>query len=203
MKYNLDKYSLAPEVATEIETQIFTMLATGTNYTFDDTTYENFASSVHNLVDLSINLGPEAVAVRSNILRKELAKLGIAAPDGDFVYFGGRCVPTPTMFISKESRQKVANKMAADIISKMFTEDVSDNDTIVLALLQAAAMDDVLLNMRTQALVTQANEKYPEMGISRAFGNFTILPDGSLLSLHYIYDREPDWPSVYNDVAEA
>lgn len=203
MKYNLDKYNLPPETASEIENQVFTMLATGTNYPFDDTTYEDFASSVHNLADLSIPLGQEAVAVRSEVLREELAKLGISTPDGDFVYFGGRCVPTPTMFIAKETRPEVADKMAEDIISKMFTEDVSDNETVVSALLQSAAMDDVLLNMRTQALVKKLNEKHPEMGIKRVFGNFTILPDGSLLSLHYLYDREPDWPSADNDVAEA
>ena len=108
MKYSLDKYNLPPETAAEIENQVFTMLATGTNYPFDDTTYEDFASSVHNLADLSIPLGQEAVAVRSEVLREELAKLGISTPDGDFVYFGGRCVPTPTMFIAKETRPRVA-----------------------------------------------------------------------------------------------
>ena len=117
MKYSLDKYNLPPETASEIENQVFTMLATGTNYPFDDTTYEDFASSVHNLTDLSIPLGQEAVAVRSEVLREELAKLGISTPDGDFVYFGGRCVPTPTMFIAKETRPEVADKMAEDIIT--------------------------------------------------------------------------------------
>lgn len=36
MKYSLDKYNLPPETASEIENHVFTMLATGTNYPFDE-----------------------------------------------------------------------------------------------------------------------------------------------------------------------
>lgn len=107
---NVEKYDLPANVISEINAQVLTMLATGTAYQFDENTYEDFASSIHNLVDLSIQLGKEGVAVRSELLRDELAKRGIRAPTDDFIYFGGRCISTPTMFIPKSSRKEVAEK---------------------------------------------------------------------------------------------
>ena len=37
------------------------------------------------------------------------------------------------------------------------------------------------------ALVDLLNKLYPSYRISEHIGNFTILPDGSLLSMHYLY----------------
>ena len=64
---NVEKYDLPANVISEINAQVLTMLATGTAYQFDENTYEDFASSIHNLVDLSIQLGKEGVAVRSEL----------------------------------------------------------------------------------------------------------------------------------------
>lgn len=200
--FNVEKYDLPANVISDINAQVLTMLATGTAYQFDENTYEDFASSIHNLVDLSIQLGKEGVAARSEILRDELAKRGIQAPDGDFIYFGGRCIPTPTMFIPKSSREEVARKMAEDIVSKMFTEEESDNDTVVEALISSAAIDDVLLSMRTEEMVRMVNEKFPDYEVQDIIGNFVFLPDGTLLSLHYLNEHDPDWPCEDDDVDE-
>lgn len=200
---NVEKYDLPANVISEINAQVLTMLATGTAYQFDENTYEDFASSIHNLVDLSIQLGKEGVAVRSELLRDELAKRGIRAPTDDFIYFGGRCISTPTMFIPKSSRKEVAEKMADDIISKMFTEEESGNDTVVDALISSAAIDDILLSMRSEALARKVNEKFPEYEVQDIIGNFVFLPDGTLLSLHYMNEHDPDWPCEDEDVDET
>lgn len=193
--FNVEKYNLPADIISEVNAQVLAMLATGTSYQFDEDTYEDFASSIHNLVDLSIQLGKDGVAARSAILRDELAKRGIQAPAEDFIYFGGRCIPTPTMFIPKSSREEVADKMADDIVSKMFTEKESDNDTVVEALISSAAIDDVLLSMRSEALVRKVNEKFPDYEMQDIIGNFIFLPDGTILSLHYLNEHDPDWPT--------
>lgn len=189
-----NNYNLPANVIREMDAQILAMLATGTSYSFDESTYEDFASSIHNLTDLSVQLGRDGVAARSAILRKELALRGIKAPEEDFVYFGGRCVPTPTMFIPKETREAVADKMADAIIDRMFTEKESSNEEVVDALISSAAMDDILLSLRSKALVKKVNEKFPGYAMQRITGNFTFLPDGTMLSLHYLNEHDPDWP---------
>lgn len=190
----IDTSKLSASTIQEIDAQVLMMLATGTSYQFDESSYEDFASSIHNLADLSVQLGADGVATRNEILRDALAQRGITAPDDNFVYFGGRCVPTPTMFIPKATREEVAEKMAEDIVSKMFTEKESSNETVVEALISSAAMDDVLLSLRSKALVRKVNEKYPGYAMQRITGNFTILPDGTMLSLHYLNEHDPDWP---------
>lgn len=190
----IDTSKLSASTIQEIDAQVLMMLATGTSYQFDESSYEDFASSIHNLADLSVQLGADGVAARNEILRDALAQRGITAPDDNFVYFGGRCVPTPTMFIPKATREEVAEKMAEDIVGKMFTEKESSNETVVEALISSAAMDDVLLSLRSKALVRKVNEKYPGYAMQRITGNFTILPDGTMLSLHYLNEHDPDWP---------
>lgn len=193
--FNVEKYNLPANVANEISAQVLTMLATGTTYQFDENTYEDFASSIHNLVDMSIQLGKDGVTARSAILRDELAAKGIDAPNDDFIYFGGRCISTPMLFIPKSEREATAEKMADDIISKMFTESESDNDTVVEALISSAIMDDVLLSLRSKALVRKVNETFPGYAMQYISGNFTFLPDGTMLSLHYLNDHDPNWPT--------
>lgn len=189
---NDKKYNLPADTISEINAQVLTMLATGTDYPFTEKPFRDFASSIHNLVDLSIQLGKEGVAVRSEILRDELAKRGIQAPDGDFIYFGGRCIPTPTMFIPKPSREGVADKMADEIIDSLYTVEECDINTVIDTLISSAALDDVLLSMRTQAMVRKFNEKYPDKKLNVYIGNAVLLPDGKLLLLHYLNSYDLD-----------
>lgn len=93
--------------------------------------------------------------------------------------------------------------MADDIISKMFTEEESGNDTVVDALISSAAIDDILLSMRSEALARKVNEKFPEYEVQDIIGNFVFLPDGTILSLHYLNEHDPDWPCEDEDVDET
>ena len=89
--------------------------------------------------------------------------------------------------------------MADDIISRMFTEKESTNEEVVDALISSAAMDDILLSLRSKALVKKVNEKFPGYAMQRITGNFTFLPDGTMLSLHYLNEHDPDWPDDVTD----
>lgn len=149
-------------------------------------TFENpydFASSVHNFVRQSIELGEVGVEFRSGILRANLKEMGYQnIPTNNFVFFGGRTFPIDTVFMNAEDKRVYAEKMAQDDFDASNTVEEVSAEEVEQVLLRFAAMDDEILSMYT--------EKLCELSGIVCSGNFTLLKDDSILSLHYLEDDE-------------
>lgn len=179
MNFNFADYGISAEEFENAKNFADLMLASGTEVVFDESTMEDTATSIHNLVRLAQErLSKESFRACCAYLRLRLAaECGIEAPADDFLFFGGRCVPAPTIFLPRNTFEELGEKMAQEVVDKMGTEDETSTEGMISVLLECAAMDDLLLAYRTRSLA----DKLP------ASGNFTMLPDGSFLSLHYMY----------------
>lgn len=167
----------------EAEVQMQTMLLTS-GCTFDNP--YDFASSVHNFVRQSVELGETGVEFRNNILRANLKEMGYQnIPSENFVFFGGRTFPIETAFLSAADKQAYAEKLAQeDFESSNNNEEVSAEDAEQV-LLRFAAMDDETLGMYTK--------KLHELSGIECSGNFTLLHDGSVMSLHYLENDDDEY----------
>lgn len=185
---NQKKYNLSEEIRCAVEDHVFTMALSDPHLPFAAENFEDFATSIHSLVCRTRDLGKTAAEYQSMRLRVVLTAKGIPVPkSGDFVYWGGRCFPTPTMFLPAAKRKAEATNMAQTIVQKIGTEKDCPEAVAANILAASAVLDEEMLTMRTAALVDLLNKSYPSYKISEYIGNFTILPDGSLLSLHYLY----------------
>lgn len=172
----------------EAEVQMQTMLLTS-GCTFDNPC--DFASSVHNFVRQSVALGETGVEFRSSILRANLKEMGYQnIPTENFVFFGGRTFLIPTAFLSVVDKQSYAEKMAQEDFEASNHDEEVSIDEVERVLLRFAAMDDESLSMYT--------EKLHELSGIECSGNFTLLRDGSVMSLHYLEDDDDEHADEYD-----
>ena len=181
--------TLTPAAIRTAENHVFVMAASAPDFVYGPETYEDFATSIHNLVCRTRKFGKAAAEYQSQRLREVLTAKGIPVPDkGDFIYFGGRSFPVPDLFAEKADRKKMARNMARGIVDSIGTSDECSDAEVTEILAESSALDEDMLTMRTAALVSLLRKKRPDFdAIDEHIGNFTILPDGSLLSLHYLY----------------
>lgn len=186
--------NLNTNITQEAELQVETMLLTR-SCTFDDP--HDFSSSIHNFVEQAQALGEAGTKYRTNLLKTRLEELGINEfPNGDFVFFGGRCIPTPNLFLNRDERENLADALAEDIVSKAFTTKLSGDElesVMTETLIEAAAMDTVLLSTRTEKLIQKMNHRFPDLGLKHIGGPVTFLANGAMLPLHYVVNLEDEY----------
>lgn len=164
----------------EASNVIENMLNSGADFDFEGAIFEDFGAPVTAIASMARDtLSEEEFDVCCQVVRDELADKGITAPDGKFIYFGGRFVSADFLFLSGAEKAELAKKMAGDIIAKMGSEEETPYAGVVDAIMEAAVMGDEMLAARTAVLADAMREK----GGAAFGGNFTFLPDGSVLFL--------------------
>lgn len=187
MNFDFTKYGISAEEFDDAKAIADRMLATGANVVFDENTMEDTATSIHNLVYMvQENLSAGAFRACCGYMRECLSAIGVKTPAEDFLFFGGRCVPAPTVFLPASTYEGLGKKMAEEVVGAIGSEEETSTEGMISALLECAAMDDMLLAYRTKSLSEALAQKDPN-DVTSADGNYTILPDGSILSLHYMY----------------
>lgn len=178
-----------PEILLRmVKNNVAVMAASDPNFRYGPETWENFAGAIHGLVCSTRALGPKTAADQTRRLRETLAGMGIAAPaEGDFIYYGGRCFPVPDLFKPDEVRAEIAKALARDIVDAIGTTDGCSDAEVTEILAASAALDEEMLFMRTKRLAMLLKERRPDLAVDEYLGRFTVLPDGTMLSLHYLY----------------
>lgn len=187
-------FRLNYEDAKDIEAMVNAMMSTGKDYWFEDVGYEEYSTPIHNLVSIFAKWSEDKFNVMCDVLRGCLYLNNYKPPDGKFIFFGGRCIPTPFLYVSDEECKDISKHMADAIVEKMGTEGPTPEEDVIDVLLESAAMDDRMLAYRTAAIIDALNENYPEADYKCDFGDFTILPSGEILFLNYLRARWITFP---------
>ncbi len=167
---------------------IAVMAASDPHYRYCPETWQHFAGAIHALVCTTRALGPRTAAYQTRCLREVLAGMDIDVPaEGDFLYYGGRCFAEPDLFKPDEMRAEIAQAMAQGIVDDIGTRPRCSDAEVTGILAASAALDEEMLAMRTLRLARLLKEQRPDLAVDEYLGRFTVLPDGTLLSLHYLY----------------
>ena len=174
-------------IAQQAEQQAQAMLATA-GCDFNDA--YTFAPAIHDFARQGLDLGKEGAAYRSDLLRAALLEQGGFAPEGNFLFYGGMCIPTPALFLSREERMTDAEGLAREILSAAYTTEEAETGEARDIMCLAAAMDDEELQFYGQAFERLYKEKYGPDSYAWSGDPMAILSDGSVLSMSYIFSDD-------------
>lgn len=179
--------NLTQAVIAAAEEQAQAMLATA-DCTFDDAF--TFAPAIHDFVRQAVDLGPEGASYRSDLLRAALMEQGGFAPEGDFVFYGGACIPTPSLFLSDEERRADAEQLARAIVDASNTAEKAADGEPQDILCATASLDDEELGYYSQAFERLYKERYGEDSFVWPGETMALLSDGTFQSLQFIFAND-------------
>lgn len=158
-----------------------------------DCTFEDafvFAPAIHDFVRQALDLGPEGASYRSDLLRAALLEQGGFAPEGDFVFYGGVCIPTPCLFLSQEERRADAEQLARAIVDASNTAEKAADGEPQDILCATASMDDEQLGYYSQAFERLYKERYGKDSFVWPGETMALLSDGTFQSLQFIFAND-------------